>query len=73
MILRFASGSLIPRKAPRNCSPASTWIERNVVVPAKQTHDLFCLAKAQQAVVDENASQPVADRFMDQAAPRPPN
>ena len=41
-------------------------IERNVVVVAKQAHDLFRLALAQQAVVDENASQLFADRFMDQ-------
>ncbi len=33
---------------------------------AKQPHDFLRLAEAQQAVIDEDASEPLADRFMDE-------
>src|SRR5450631_2107727 len=41
-------------------------IERNIVMAAKQANDLLRLAQTQQAVVDKNAGQTLADRLMDQ-------
>ena len=40
--------------------------ERDVVVAAEQADDLIGLARAHQAVIDEDAGQLVADRLMDQ-------
>ena len=40
--------------------------QRDVVMPPEQGDDLLRLARAQQAVVDEDAGQPVADRLVDQ-------
>ena len=40
--------------------------QRNVVVLPEEADDLFRLARAQQAGIDENAGELVADRFMDQ-------
>ena len=69
MILRFCSGSVTPASAPRNSSRGVDMDERDVVVVAEQVDDLLRLAFAQQAVVDEDAGELVADRLVD-AAPR---
>ena len=66
MILRFASGSVTPRSAPRNASDASTTRR----LDARRRHevllDLLGLALAQQPVVDEYAGQPVTDGALDE-------
>ena len=41
-------------------------MQRNIIVVAKQRHHFRSLALAQQAVIDEDASERVADRFMNQ-------
>ena len=66
MILRFSSGSLMPVKRAEEKLRGIHMDERDVVVIAKQPHDLFGLAEAHQAVIDEDAGQLVADRFVDQ-------
>ena len=40
--------------------------ERNVVVAAEQIDHLACLVLAQQTVIDEDAGELIADRFVDQ-------
>ena len=66
MVLRLASGSLLPASAARKRSRAFNVHQRNVVVLAEQPHDLLGLVLPQQAVVDENAGELVADRLVDQ-------
>ena len=41
-------------------------MQRNIIVVAKQRHHFRSLALAQQAVIDEDASERVADRLMNQ-------
>src|SRR5208283_311779 len=41
-------------------------MQRNIVVVAKQRHHLLGLALAQQAMIDEDTSERVANRLMDQ-------
>jgi hypothetical protein len=41
-------------------------VQRNVVMVAEEAHDFLRLAEPQQAVVDEHAGEPVADRLVDQ-------
>ncbi len=45
--------------------------ERHVEVAAERLHDLLGLVLAQQPVIDEDAGQLVADRLVDEQAPRP--
>ena len=40
--------------------------ERDVELAAEQPHDLLALASAHQAVIDEDAGELIADRFVDQ-------
>ena len=40
--------------------------ERDVVMAAKELDDLLRLALAHEAMVDEDAGEPVADRLMDE-------
>ena len=65
MILRFSSGSLTPASASRNCFWASTTCRVDAGGGDEVALDLLGLALAQQAVVDEDAGQPVADRALD--------
>ena len=39
----------------------------HALFPAKDPHDLFRLAQSQQAVIDENAMQALADRALNQS------
>ena len=66
MVLRLLSGSAMPASAPRKGLLGVHVDERDVVVAAEQAHDLLRLAEAQQAVIDEDAGQLLADRFVDQ-------
>ena len=66
MILRFSSGSLDAGERVEERLARIDMDERDVVVAAKQRDDLLRLAQAQQAVIDEDAGEPVADRLMDQ-------
>src|SRR5437868_6265058 len=43
-----------------------TMDQRDVVVPAEEAHDLLGFACPQQARVDEDAGQPIADRVVQQ-------
>ena len=40
--------------------------QRDVVMAAEQAHDLLGLAQAQQAGIDEDAGEPLADRLVDE-------
>ena len=40
--------------------------QRNVEMAAEQTHHFFRFARADQAVIDENAGELVANRLVDQ-------
>ena len=66
MILRFSSGSRDAVERRREKLVRIDVDERNIVVAAEQADDLLGLALAQQAVVDEDAGQLVADRLVDQ-------
>ena len=66
MVLRLASGSVMPSSAPRNCVRRVDVNERDVVVAAEQLDDGLAFVQAQQAVVDEHAGELVADRLVDQ-------
>ena len=66
MILRFCSGSVTPASLPRNRAARVAMDERDVVVVAEERHDLLGLAGAQQAGVDEDAGELIADRLVQQ-------
>jgi hypothetical protein len=66
MILRLASGSATPARRPRNCSLASIAIDADVAALGEHFHHLSSFVEAKQAVVDEDARQPVTDRLVDQ-------
>ena len=66
MRLRFSSGSETPASAARNRSSASTRRTLTPRCPAKRGHDLIALVEPEQAVVDEDARQPIADGAMEQ-------
>ena len=58
---RFSSGSATPSSRARNRSCACDVDERHVEVAAEGLHHLLRLVLAQQAVVDEDARELVAD------------
>ena len=62
IVLRLVSGSETPASAFRGVDVH----ERDVVVIAEETDDLVRLAEPHQAMIDEHASELVADRLMDQ-------
>ena len=66
MVLRLSSGSVTPRSPARKRAPASTAIERNVVVAAEEIDHLARLVLAQQTVIDEDAGELIADRLVDE-------
>jgi hypothetical protein len=66
MILRLASGSATPASLPRNCALASTPDHARMQPTREHLHHHPAFVEAQQAVVDEDAGQLVADRAMDQ-------
>ena len=66
MNLRFASGSVTPGEAAQEQRLGVHVDERDVVVAAEQADDLLGLARAHQAVIDEDAGQLLADRLVDQ-------
>ena len=66
MILRLASGSALAGERGEEALARVDVHERDVVVAAEQRDDLLGLVLAQQAVVDEDAGELVADRLVDQ-------
>ena len=66
MILRLSSGSVMPVRRSRNRLAEINHMQGNVAVAAEQLDDLFGLARAQQAGVDQDADQLVADRLVQQ-------
>ena len=66
MILRFCSGSVTPASCVEEALLGVDHAQVDVEVLAEDRRDLLALALAQQAVVDEDAGQPVADRAVDQ-------
>ena len=70
MILRLRSGSVTPARRSRNSRDGVHEDERQLQ-PLEAPPDLLGLVEPHDAVVDEDARQPVADGAMDQAAPRP--
>ena len=65
-ILRFSSGSATPASRERNRSLGLDVHERHLEVPAERLDDLLGLVLAQEAVVDEDARELVADRLVDE-------
>ena len=63
---RFSSGSETPVQALEKRSAASDVHERHVEVLPERLHDLCRLVLAQEAVVDEDARQLLADRLVDE-------
>ena len=66
MILRFSSGSLTPASASRKRFCGVDDVQVDAGGGDEVALDLLGLALAQQAVVDEDAGQPVADRPLDE-------
>ena len=66
MILRFCSGSVTPARSCRNRSLRLHVDERHLEVAAERLDHLLGLALPEQAVVDEDARQLVADRLVDE-------
>ena len=66
MMRRFCSGSVTPASAARNRSAASTWTQRHVEVVVERLDHLLGLVLAQEAVVDEDARELVADGAVDE-------
>ena len=66
MVLRLRSGSVTPASLPRNRSAAVDVDQRDVEVAAEQVDHLLRLAVAQQAGVDEDAGELVADGLVDE-------
>ena len=64
MIRRLRSGSRSPASRSRKRSSARAVTSGTCEVLAEQRLDLLALALAQQAVVDEHAGEPVADRLV---------
>ena len=66
MVLRLISGSSTPSSALQKVLGGIDVHQRNVVVAAKQRHHLFAFAEPQQPVVDEHASELIANRLVDE-------
>ena len=66
MILRLASGSATPSSAAKYSSAASTRITLHAHVLGQGVHDLVAFLAAQQAGVDEDAGELVADGLVQQ-------
>ncbi len=66
MVLRLASGSVVPSSAPRNSRRSVHVHQRDVVVAAEQIDHGLAFVETQQAVIDEHAGELVADRFVNQ-------
>ena len=62
MIFRFRSGSVTPASAARNLSDASSQTSGRCMTLGEALPDLCGLVHPQQAVVDEDAREAVADR-----------
>ena len=66
MILRFCSGSVTPTRFSTKRSAASTWTRLIAELAVEGVDDTLRLLAAQEAVVDEDAGQLVADGFVDE-------
>ena len=66
MILRFCSGSVTPASRSRNRVGGVDEVERQLQLLEALARTCVRLVQAQQAVVDEDARQPVADRAVDE-------
>ncbi len=66
MILRLVSGSDWPSKLAQEQFGFVGVDQRDVVVVAEHGDDFVGLVLAQQAVIDEDAGQLIADGFVDQ-------
>jgi len=66
MILRLVSGSETPASSPRKQVARLHVDQGDVVVVAEQGHHLLGLVVAQQAGVDEDAGQLIANGLMDE-------
>ena len=73
MILRFSSGSLTPASASRKRFSRVDDVQVDAGRGDEVALDLLGLALAQQAVVDEHAGEPVADRPLHERPRRPPS
>ena len=65
-IRRFSSGSVTPSSCARKRAGRVDVDERDVEVPLERLDHLHRLVLAQQAVVDEDARELVADRLVDE-------
>ena len=66
MILRFCSGSVTPARRVEEQVGRVDEVERQLQLLAKRVEDLRRFVQAQQAVVHEDAREPVADGAVDQ-------
>ena len=66
MVLRLSSGSVTPRKPGKEARAGIDGDERNVVMAAEELDHLARLVLAQETVIDEDAGELIADRFVDQ-------
>ena len=66
MILRFCSGSVTPASRSRNRSDRIDEVERQSHLLREALDDLVRLVVPQQAVVDEDARQAIADRAVNE-------
>ena len=56
----------MPSRACRKLLGGINVHQRNVVVAAKQRHDLFSFGEPQQSVVDEHTGQLIANRLVNE-------
>ena len=61
IILRFCSGSMMPRSAPRKFSVASAWMKLGFEVAPECVADSLRLALAHHAIIHEDAGEAVTD------------
>ena len=65
-ILRLVSGSVTPARLARKRSAASTWMRLSAEAALEGLDDALGLVFAEEAVVDEDAGELVADGFVDE-------
>ena len=66
IVLRLVSGSVTPASAAEEQGRGIAMHEPDVEAVAERAHHLLRLARAQQAVIDEDAGELLADRLVHQ-------
>ena len=66
MVLRLSSGSATPCEPGEEARAGIDGDQRDVVMAAEQIDHLARLVLAQQAMIDEDAGELIADRLVDQ-------